>query len=97
MKMKKLLALVLALVLALGVLSGCQKEATHAQQDQNPSEEQLPPVEDDDVMKKTRTQNVIRNMWVGTLFQMISLFLGFVSRTIFIKIFYHNSNRRSLL
>ena len=28
-------------------------------------------------MKKTRTQNVIRNMWVGTLFQMISLVLGF--------------------
>lgn len=37
-------------------------------------------------MKKTRSQNVIRNMWVGTMFQMISLFLGFVSRTIFIKI-----------
>lgn len=37
-------------------------------------------------MNKTRTQNVIKNMWVGTLFQMISLILGFVSRTIFIKI-----------
>lgn len=37
-------------------------------------------------MKKTRSQNVIRNMWVGTMFQMISLFLGFVSRTIFIRI-----------
>ncbi len=37
-------------------------------------------------MKKTRTQNVIKNMWVGTMFQMISLILGFVSRTIFIRI-----------
>ena len=37
-------------------------------------------------MSKTRTQNVVRNMWVGILFQMISLVLGFVSRTIFIKI-----------
>lgn len=37
-------------------------------------------------MNKTRTQNVIKNMWVGTLFQIISLILGFVSRTIFIKI-----------
>ena len=37
-------------------------------------------------MNKTRTQNVIKNMWVGTMFQIISLILGFVSRTIFIKI-----------
>ena len=37
-------------------------------------------------MPKTRTQNVMRNMWVGTLFQIISLILGFVNRTIFIKI-----------
>lgn len=37
-------------------------------------------------MNKTRTQNVIKNMWVGTTFQIISLILGFVSRTIFIKI-----------
>ena len=37
-------------------------------------------------MNKTRTQNVVKNMWVGILFQMISLILGFVSRTIFIKI-----------
>ena len=36
--------------------------------------------------EKTRTDNVIRNMGVGTLFQVISLILGFVSRTIFIKI-----------
>lgn len=37
-------------------------------------------------MSKTRTQNVIKNMWVGTTFQIVSLILGFVSRTIFIKI-----------
>ena len=37
-------------------------------------------------MPKTRTQNVMRNMWVGTLFQILSLILGFVNRTIFIKI-----------
>ncbi len=36
--------------------------------------------------EKTRTDNVIRNMGVGTIFQIISLILGFVSRTIFIKI-----------
>lgn len=37
-------------------------------------------------MPKTRTQNVMRNMWVGTLFQIISLILGFISRTLFIRI-----------
>lgn len=37
-------------------------------------------------MKNSRTSNVVRNMWVGTFFQVLSLFLGFVSRTIFIKI-----------
>lgn len=37
-------------------------------------------------MKNSRTSNVVRNMWVGTFFQILSLFLGFLSRTIFIKI-----------
>ena len=37
-------------------------------------------------MSKTRTQNVMRNMWVGTMFQVLSLRLGFINRTIFIKI-----------
>lgn len=37
-------------------------------------------------MKNSRTRNVVRNMWVGTFFQVLSLFLGFVSRTIFIRI-----------
>ena len=37
-------------------------------------------------MENSRTSNVVRNMWVGTFFQILSLFLGFVSRTIFIKI-----------
>ena len=35
---------------------------------------------------KTRTDNVVRNMGVGTFFQILSLVLGFVSRTIFIHI-----------
>ena len=35
---------------------------------------------------KTRTDNVVRNMGVGTFFQILSLVLGFVSRTIFIRI-----------
>ncbi len=35
---------------------------------------------------KTRTDNVVRNMGVGTFFQVLSLVLGFVSRTIFIRI-----------
>ena len=37
-------------------------------------------------MRNSRTSNVVRNMWVGTFFQVLSLFLGFVSRTIFIRI-----------
>ncbi len=36
--------------------------------------------------KDTRTNNVIKNMWVGTFFHILSLIFGFVSRTIFIKI-----------
>ena len=35
---------------------------------------------------KPRTNNVVRNMWVGTFFQVFSILLGFISRTIFIKI-----------
>lgn len=37
-------------------------------------------------MKNSRTSNVVKNMWVGTFFQILSLVLGFVSRTLFIKI-----------
>jgi len=37
-------------------------------------------------MNNSRTKNVLVNMWVGTFFQVISLVMGFVSRTIFIKI-----------
>jgi len=52
--MKRLLALVLALVLALGVLSGCQKEAAPTQpagQAQKPNEEIQEPAKDDGIMK----------------------------------------------
>ena len=38
------------------------------------------------VNNKSRSENVIKNMGVGVFFQVISLILGFVSRTIFIKI-----------
>ena len=34
----------------------------------------------------SRTKNVLKNMLVGTSFQVISLIMGFISRTIFIKI-----------
>lgn len=37
-------------------------------------------------MNNSRTKNVLKNMWVGTFFQVISLLIGFVNRTIFIKI-----------
>ncbi len=36
--------------------------------------------------ERSRTENVVTNIWVGVLFQIISLILGFVSRTIFIRI-----------
>ncbi len=36
--------------------------------------------------ERSRTENVVTNIWIGVLFQTISLILGFVSRTIFIKI-----------
>lgn len=34
----------------------------------------------------SRKKNVIKNMFVGTLFQLISLLMGFVNRTFFIKL-----------
>lgn len=37
-------------------------------------------------MNNSRTKNVLINMWVGTFFQILSLIMGFISRTIFIKI-----------
>ena len=37
-------------------------------------------------MNNSRTKNVLVNMWVGTFFQIVSLVIGFASRTIFIKI-----------
>lgn len=37
-------------------------------------------------MENSRTKNVLKNMLVGTSFQVMSLILGFISRTIFIKI-----------
>jgi len=52
--MKRLLAMLLVLVLSVGLFAGCQKETQPTQpagQAQTPSEEQLPPVEDDGVMK----------------------------------------------
>lgn len=37
-------------------------------------------------MNNSRTKNVLKNMWIGTFFQVVSLLIGFVNRTIFIKI-----------
>lgn len=37
-------------------------------------------------MENSRTKNVLKNMLVGTSFQVISLIIGFINRTIFIKI-----------
>lgn len=37
-------------------------------------------------MKNSRTKNVVINMLVGTMFQVISLVMGFINRTLFIKI-----------
>ena len=34
----------------------------------------------------SRKKNVIKNMFVGTIFQVISLLMGFVNRTFFIKL-----------
>lgn len=37
-------------------------------------------------MKTSRIKNVLHNMWEGTFFQIVSFIMGFVSRTIFIRI-----------
>ena len=37
-------------------------------------------------MNNSRTKNVLINMFTGTFFQVVSLIMGFISRTIFIKI-----------
>ena len=37
-------------------------------------------------MNKTRTENVAKNVVLSSIFQIIAYIIGFVSRTIFIKI-----------
>ena len=49
--MKRLLSLLLVLVLSVGIFAGCQEAAPNQPAEQDDLEENLPPVEDDGVMK----------------------------------------------